>query len=146
MFEIADNTLTAHIAEFQVGTYKKAHRHGGGANIITLSDTGYTLMWLEGQSRVKIDWKMGSLIVPPSNWFHQHFNTGRKPARYMALRWKSRKYPMWGGVVTDSYKGMKEGGTQIEFEDEDPEIRKIYKKELEKSGVKWGMSKFFPSE
>ncbi|MDI7261165.1 MAG: ethanolamine ammonia lyase-activating protein [Thermodesulfobacteriota bacterium] len=146
MLEIAENTLTAHIAEFEVGTYKKAHRHGGGANIITLSDTGYTLMWSKGQPKMKIDWQVGTLMVPPQNWFHQHFNTGKEPARYMALRWKSRKYPMWGGILTDSYKNIKEGGTQIEFEDEDPEIRNMYRKELAKVGAEWRMSKYFPSK
>ena len=30
--------------------------------------------------------------------------------------------------------------------DEDPEIRKLYKEELAKSGVEWRMSKFFPGE
>ncbi|MBM2812815.1 MAG: hypothetical protein HW416_3574 [Chloroflexi bacterium] len=34
---------------------------------------------------------------------------------------------------------MKLGGTLIEYEDEDPEIRRLYKEELAKTGVAYQM-------
>jgi len=36
----------------------------------------------------------------------------------------------------------REGGTLIEYEDEDPEIRRLYERELQKLGVKMEMPLF----
>lgn len=141
-FEIANNSAAAHISEFPVGTYKKAHQHGPGAHVILLNGVGYSLMWPEGHPWVKVDWHEGSLFVPPDQWFHQHFNTGPTPARYLALRRGGRL----GGQHRDRATSVKEGGAQIEYEDEDPEIRKLFKAELAKHGAPWKMQKFFPGE
>ncbi len=43
-------------------------------------------------------------------------------------------------------KSVKLGGNQIEYEDEDPEIRRQFKEELAKDGAPWRMSEFFPGE
>lgn len=138
LFELSENIMGAHISEFPVGTYKKAHRHGAGAHVIILKGTGYSLMWREGEERQRIDWQPGSMFVPPEMWFHQHFNTGKEPARYLALRAGGRKYRVgkqWG--VDESVKA---GGAQIEYEDEDPGIRELFEKELAKEGVTLKMS------
>lgn len=149
-FSLAENALVAHISEFPVGTYKKAHRHAPGAHVIVLSGTGYSLLWREGQPWIKIDWHEGSMFVPPGRWFHQHFNTGKEPARYMALRWGSSQYgsAKWGGIFEGFRvdESVKEGGDQIEYEDEDPKVRQLYRAELAKNGAPWRMSQFFPQE
>lgn len=133
-FELANNTLCSHISEFPVGTYKKAHRHGPGAHVYILSGTGYTLMWREGNPVMKLDWQEGSIVVPPNQWFHQHFNTGRTPARYLALRWEGLKFRT--GLKTEMCEvSVKEGGDQIEYEDEDPAVRRVFEEELAKEGV-----------
>ncbi len=90
-FQISENTMCGHVSQFPVGTYKKAHYHGPGAHVIILSGQGYSLMWPKGQAIQRYEWKPGSMVVPPADWFHQHFNSGPNPARYLALRWGSKK-------------------------------------------------------
>lgn len=133
MLEIADNSLCAHVSEFPVGTYKKAHRHNAGAHVIILGGTGFSLLWREGDPIRKVDWKAGSIVVPPDRWFHQHFNTGTTPARYLAIRWGSKKYPLFKQFLIDRPIG--EGGDQIEYYEESPEVRRMFEADLAAHGA-----------
>lgn len=138
-FEMANNTIASHVSEFPIGTYKKAHRHGPGAHVFILSGKGYTLMWKEGRPIMKLDWQEGSIVVPPDQWFHQHFNTGTTPARYLAMRLEGFKFRM--GRQTELCEvSVTDGGDQIEYEDEDPAIRKLFEEELAKSNMEIKMS------
>ena len=138
-FEMGCNSMAVHISEFPVGTYKKAHRHEPGAHVLILGGQGYSLEWPEGEKPAKIDWEVGSLFVPPERWFHQHFNTGSTPARYMAFKPRSRKFRTKGKFMNDV--SLKHGGNQIEFEDEGPEIRSRYERECAGNGVEVRMPK-----
>jgi oxalate decarboxylase/phosphoglucose isomerase-like protein (cupin superfamily) len=145
--QLADNTMQAHISEFEVGTYKKAHRHGPGSHVVMLNGAGYTLMWKgsprfsEAANHVRLDWTEASLFVPPDGWFHQHFNTSREPARYLAATWggdgKWFMRALGGGGRTHRLgkTSIRKGGNLIEYEDEDPTIREIFEAELRRSGV-----------
>lgn len=142
-FELSENTTACHISEFPVGTYKKAHRHGPGAHVIILGGEGYSLVWPDGSPIKKYDWHEGSMVVPPENWWHQHFNIGDKPARYLALRaFGSRKYHGMG----KKYKGTvdrKKGGSQIEYQDEAPEVRRLFEEALAQRGLQSQMAKHY---
>jgi oxalate decarboxylase/phosphoglucose isomerase-like protein (cupin superfamily)/mannose-6-phosphate isomerase-like protein (cupin superfamily) len=153
-FEIADNTLIGHLAEWPVGRYHKAHYHGGGAVLAILRSEGYSLMWPNewgtrpyengfGDRVVRIDWGAGSVFSPPTSWFHQHFNTGSEPALQLALRCGSQKFPLGirvAAIRAGVYTSVKQGGTLIEYADEDPEIRRAYQAELIKKGIEPDMN------
>jgi mannose-6-phosphate isomerase-like protein (cupin superfamily) len=149
MLEMAGNNLKSHISEFPVGTYKKAHRHGPGAHLVLLSgDAGYSLLWTkEDRSDMqKVEWQVGSLVIIPSDGtFHQHFNSGTKRARYMALRSGDQGFyapQSMGSRMADV--SIKEGGWQIEYGDEEKEIHEIFEKELAKNGAQCNMKAFIP--
>ncbi|HET7680521.1 MAG TPA: hypothetical protein VFK79_10345 [Xanthobacteraceae bacterium] len=142
--EMSENQMTAHISEMPVGTYKKAHRHGAGAHVVIIGGEGYSLMWPEGQPMQIFPWKYGSVVVPPEMWFHQHFNTGPTPARYLAIRWGARKFVRAVGFADGGTDvSVKEGGHQIEYADEDPKVREMFEAELAKNGVKSKMNDVF---
>lgn len=150
--QLAENTMQAHISEFGVGTYKKAHRHGPGSHVVMLNGTGYTLMWqgspkFSEANHVRLDWAEASLFVPPDGWFHQHFNSSKDPARYLAATWggdgKWFMRSLGGGGRTHRLgkTSIRKGGNLIEYEDEDPAIREIFEAELRKNGVESQMSR-----
>jgi len=143
MLELSENTMAAHISEFPVGTYKKAHRHGPGAHVVIVGGTGYSLLWPEGSPIKRYDWQEGSVIVPPENWFHQHCNTGGSPARYLALRWGSRKFRA-GSKAYGVDESIKSGGDQIEYDDEDPQIHQEFEASLTQIGVSCRMGTYHP--
>lgn len=150
-FELSGNALIGHVAEWPVGRYHKAHYHGPGAVLLILQSEGYVLLWpKEAGTRpyesgraddvVEVKWREGSVYCPPSGWFHQHFNVGHQPARQIAIRSGSRLHPTAFNIAAKRqedgvYIDIKKGGTLIEYEDEDPEIRRRYEQALKKTGV-----------
>jgi len=139
-FQLADNVMDGFISEWPVGTYKKAHRHGPGAHVIILAGQGFSLLWPEGKEKTRVDWQPGSLLVPPANWFHQHFNTGPTPVRFLALKHSGGKYYLSGTLFPqDTSKDVKEGGQQIEYEDEDADIHPTFEASLKKNAAQCRM-------
>ena len=124
---MAGSTMLAHVSQFPVGTYKKAHRHGPGAHIYMLDSTGYSLMWNEGEPPQRFDWREGSVISPPTGTWHQHYNTGKEPCRFVALH------------ASAAVQREERGVEQIEFEDEDKGLREMYEQECAKNGIRANM-------
>ncbi|MFM1814955.1 MAG: hypothetical protein RLZ98_1650 [Pseudomonadota bacterium] len=147
-FVLADGTMHAHTSQIPMGRYKKAHRHAAGTHVHAVDGEGYTLLWYEGESEfVEFPWKHGFMYTPPFWMFHQHFNTGPKPARYLACSLGSRRYPFislrkrsaeGGGSIS-----VQNGGRQVEYEDQDPRLHIKWLKALEKTGVKSEMGDIF---
>jgi hypothetical protein len=112
--------------------------------VIILAGKGYSLLWPRGKEIKRFDWQPGSLVVPPGGWFHQHFNSGNVPVRYLALRWGSQKYhEMWGEGRGKADVDVKLGGNQIEYEDEDMLVRKMFDEACATAGVQNLMEKYY---
>lgn len=120
--------IYSHMSVFPSGRYKKAHRHGPGVLIVIPRGEGFSVMWEEGQEKVFIPWHEASVFVPPNRWFHQHFNVGVEPARYLAFH---------APVATRHRSERVEdiARDQIEYADEDPRIRERFEAELAERGM-----------
>ncbi len=144
-FSMAKGSMNSHISQFPVGTYKKAHAHGPGAHVIVLSGEGYSLMWPEGEEPRRFDWKEGSMIVPPNMWFHQHFNTGTTPARYLAFKAEGVSIRNAQGVPK-AWVSRRIGGHQIDYVDESPLVRQTFAAALSRVGLQPRMSEAYQAE
>ena len=146
--------MESHVSRFESGHYKKAHRHGPGAHLYITEGFGYVLAKREEEERIRCDWQEGSLYLSGAGeglWLHQHFNVGATPATYLVMnqglsrkhartRWQSNQSTVLRGGEVSS----KEGGSQTEYDDEDPEIHRIFEDELAKRGITCRMKNLVP--
>jgi oxalate decarboxylase/phosphoglucose isomerase-like protein (cupin superfamily) len=144
-FNLAKGSMNCHISQFPVATYKKAHCHGPGAHVIILTGEGYTLMWPEGEEPTRYDWRVGTLIVPPNMWFHQHFNSGTTPARYLAFKHEGVAIRNVQGVPK-AWISRRQGGDQIDYADEVPIVRTTFAEALRKNGLEPRMDEAYAFE
>jgi quercetin dioxygenase-like cupin family protein len=157
VFLLADSTMHAHIAEMPVGTYKKAHRHPSGIHVMCVAGSGYSLMWFDGDADFeRIDWKLGVIFPPETGQFHQHFTTSDRSARYLGIgAFGNLRYPITRATRRNYFadkagekqflsRSTKEGGNQIEYEDQDPRIHRIYLEEMQRQNLPHQMDWFFP--
>jgi mannose-6-phosphate isomerase-like protein (cupin superfamily) len=147
---LSDSSMHAHTSEMPVGAYKKAHRHGPGTHVFAVTGCGYTLMWKEGDAEFeRHEWRHGFVFAPPDRAFHQHFNTGSEPARYLAISMGSHRYPVLARKLKHKQApdaSIQEGGAQINYEDQDPRIHRIWLRELSKAGIPSHMGKYFDED
>ncbi len=144
-FSMAKGSMNSHISQFPVGTYKKAHMHGPGAHVIVLSGQGYSLMWPEGEQPRRYEWQEGSMIVPPNMWFHQHFNTGTTPARYLAFKAEGVSIRNAQGVPK-AWISRRIGGHQVDYADESTLVRETFADSLAKVGLQPRMEEAYRAE
>jgi oxalate decarboxylase/phosphoglucose isomerase-like protein (cupin superfamily) len=126
--QFPDSEMSCHMSVFDARLYKKAHRHGPGRVIVIPAGEGYSIMWEEGKEKVAVPWHEASCFVPPNKWFHQHFNAGGEPARYLALH-PPMQFHGHAEKIEDRAKD------QIEYVNEDRWVREKFEAELAKRGL-----------
>src|SRR5262245_9153442 len=146
--------MESHVSSFPSGHYKKGHSHGPGAHLYITEGQGYVLTQRGDEPRIRCDWQEGSLYLSGAGeglWLHQHFNVGSTPATYLVMnqgisrkhagnRWQaSESTVLRGGEISG-----KEGGRQVEYEDEARDIHEIFEAELKKRGITCKMKKMVP--
>jgi hypothetical protein len=126
-------------------------RHAAGTHVHAVDGTGYSLLWYEGDSEFKeFPWQHGFMYTPPFWMFHQHFNTGPQPARYVACSLGSPRYPF---IALRRKRGegagsisISQGGRQIEYEEQDPRIHRRWLEALRATGVASEMGETFDEQ
>jgi hypothetical protein len=151
-YRMAGGFPAGHISEWPVGRYHKAHHHGPGAVLVGLKGHGYVNLWprawgihpwQDGHADevTLVQWGPNSIYVPPDGWFHQHMSTGNVPARHVAVYGGTSPLmsARGGGDEGGVYSSVREGGVLIEYEDEDPEVRRYFIEANRKEGVECDM-------
>jgi uncharacterized RmlC-like cupin family protein len=137
-FSLASGVLAAHILEFPGGVFSKLHRHGPGAHVLWLRGEGYSVMFPDGGEQVHATWGPGTMIVPPSWWWHMHAVVSREPAQHLALRLGGARIRV--NRLSDGVLGStRTGGSQLDYEDMSPELMRglmrRFQEECDKRGT-----------
>src|SRR5581483_5284842 len=90
-----------------------------------------------------VEWGVNSIYVPPDGWFHQHMSTGKVPARHVAVYGGNIPLMTRGREGTDDSNDLStpysEGGRLVDYEDEDPEVRRQFIERNRAEGVECTM-------
>ncbi len=151
--------FVCHVSEFPPASYKKAHGFGAGSaatggrsrtglinenSYLFLSGDGYDLQWAPGVTPgpgvefQKFNFKKNSLMTN-GHAGHQHFNPSGEAARYLVLRYGNVQFGLREGQIPKGKIRGESPSIQIEFKDEQPEVRALFDEECRKRGVKSNM-------
>ncbi len=143
------------IGQHEAGRYSKAHKHASAAVLICVKGKGYTYTWpdrlgpspwKDGKSGdvKRVDYEpIGMVSAAPmsGDWFHQHFGISSGPLRFTA--WfgpnnsRARKPGLPGEKTIDfGAIDIRDGGSAIPYDEEDPALRKEFEATLAKEGGK----------
>ncbi len=126
---LANGTLGADVEELAPGTYRQAARQMQGSHLFGVGGEGYTLAWEEGaQNFARTEWRHGIVYAPPGMAFHQHFNAGATPARYLEVQLGSLRHPMLRSrrAAYGDTTVYAAGNAIIPYAEQDPRIHKIW--------------------
>ena len=146
--------FVCHVSEFPPASYKKGHGFVDGQatggrsrtgltnenSYLFLSGEGYDLQWKPGAKPgpgvkfERFNFKRGSLMTNGEAG-HQHFNPSDEPARYLVLRYGNDRFGLREGQMPPGKNPERWRKPQIEYNEEQPEIRALFEEECRKRGV-----------
>jgi mannose-6-phosphate isomerase-like protein (cupin superfamily) len=151
---MAGNRFYMWIGQHETGRYSKAHKHASAAVLICVKGKGYTYTWpseigttpwTDGKADqvFRVDYEpVGMVSAAPmsGDWFHQHFGTSKEALRltawFGANNSRSRKPGRPGEKQKDlGAIDIRDGGSAIPYDEEDPYIRQEYEATLAKEGA-----------
>lgn len=151
---MARNRFYMWIGQHETGRYSKAHKHASAAVLICVKGKGYTYTWPseigtapwragKADQVFRVDYEpVGMVSAAPmsGDWFHQHFGTGKQALRltawFGANNSRSRKPGRPGEEQKDlGAIDIRDGGSAIPYDEEDPFIRQEYEATLAKQGA-----------
>ena len=102
-------------------------------------------MWPDGEEPRYYPWEVGTMIVPPNMWWHQHFNTGTTPSRYLAFKYEGVAVRNAQGVPK-AWISARIGGDQIDYADESEAVRARFTDALAQYDLSHDMDQFYEAE
>jgi len=154
-WNLSGNSFQGFIAQYAPGRYSRCHNHDSGPVLLCLGGKGYTITWPgeagttpwkngKGELVQRQDYRPGGIVsaAPGADgWFHGHYGASKEPLRVLAFLGGFPRRVM--GVPGVDWRGLnldvKEGGSTIEYRDEDPQIRKMFQEQLSKERADFNM-------
>lgn len=78
-------TSDARILEIPARGKTTSQRHLYEQGIYFMGGPGHTIIQQEGAQPQHFNWQAGTFFASPTYWYHQHFNPGATPARYLSI-------------------------------------------------------------
>jgi len=148
------NNFYLWIGQHEPGRYSKGHAHGSAAVLICIKGKGYTYTWParygqrpwengNAEHVLRQDYEpVGMVSAAPmsGDWYHQHFGVSDGPFRLTAWfgpHHPGRKVKRPGADALDfGAIDVRDGGTAIGYDIEDPYLRKEFEGYLKGYGIK----------
>ncbi len=135
---LAEGSIGADVVELASGVYGEARRQMFGSLAFGVAGEGMTLSFAdEDDPRGRVDWRRGTVFAPVGLSFHQHFNIGAGPARFLRVEFGSAVFPIlrprkraYGD--TSVYAS---GNAVVDHARESPDARRDWLEALRKAGV-----------
>ena len=135
---LARGSIGVDVVEMPAGTYGQARRQVYGSLLLGIAGAGMTVSFADPDgARERLDWKSGVACAPKGLVFHQHFNVGAAPARFLRIEFGTMDFPIMRprARAYGDASVYASGAAEVPFAEEKPEIRRDWLETLKKAGV-----------